>query len=73
MLTPATLPASEFMKLALFTVVSCSLFTCCTLYDRAFSERRMPKAVTTTSASWRSSGFSEMVRFSPVAGTSAVV
>ena len=48
MFTPATLPLSELMKLASLLAVMASEFTCCTLYDRAFSARLMPKAVTTT-------------------------
>ena len=48
MVTPATLPANEFMKLASFTVVISSAPTCWTLYERAFSSRLMPRAVTTT-------------------------
>ena len=35
--TPATLPDSELMKLASLTVVRSSVLTCCTLYERAFS------------------------------------
>ena len=46
--TPATLPANEFMKLASFTVVISSAPICWTLYDSAFSSRLMPRAVTTT-------------------------
>ena len=46
--TPATLPESEFMKLASLTSVISEAATCCTLYERAFSWRLMPRAVTTT-------------------------
>ena len=38
--TPATLPLSELMQLTSF----------CTLYDSAFSERLIPRAVTTTAS-----------------------
>ena len=55
--TPAILPLSEFTKLASLTRVNSSLFTCCTLYDRAFSARLIPRAVTTTSLSSREAGF----------------
>ena len=48
MVTPATLPTIEFMKLASLTVVISSDLTCCTLYDSAFSSRLIPMAVTTT-------------------------
>ena len=50
MLTPATLPLNELIKLGSLLVVTASALTCCTLYDRAFSERLIPKAVTTTSS-----------------------
>ena len=46
--TPATLPLSELMKSLLATMSS--ELTCCTLYDSAFSERLIPRAVTTTAS-----------------------
>ena len=36
-ITPATLPVSEFMKLASLTIVMSDGATCWTLYERAFS------------------------------------
>ena len=56
MFTPATLPFSELMKLASLLPTISSEFTCCTLYDSAFSERLIPRAVTTTASTvWASS------------------
>ncbi len=50
MFRPATLPLSALMKLAFFTPTISSLATCWALYERAFSERLMPRAVTTTAS-----------------------
>ena len=56
--TPATFPESELMKLtSLFETIS-SDDTCCTLYDRAFSERLIPRAVTTTASTCCDSSWS---------------
>ena len=49
--TPATLPLSELMKLTSLLATMSSELTCCTLYDSAFSERLIPRAVTTTADS----------------------
>ena len=48
--TPATLPLSELMKLTSLLATMSSELTCCTLYDSAFSERLIPRAVTTTAS-----------------------
>ena len=50
MFTPATLPFSELMKLTSLFATMSSEATCCTLYERAFSERLIPSAVTTTAS-----------------------
>ena len=48
MFRPATLPLSELTKLTSFTATMSSALICWALYESAFSERLMPRAVTTT-------------------------
>ena len=72
-LTPATFPLKELTKFTSLLVVMSSAFTCCTLYDKAFSERLIPNAVTTTSSSTSVSSFIVMsITFLPATDISTV-